>query len=104
MILYIGDQRMNDVEPSKRGVGMVFQSTRFTPTLTFTTTCLFGLKLANANKAEIDMRVEHAAEILQLTTFLSVSLKPYLVVNVNVLLSVVLGFSTKRIPTDEPLI
>ncbi|MCV5950172.1 ATP-binding cassette domain-containing protein, partial [Escherichia coli] len=24
--LYIGDQRMNDVEPSKRGVGMVFQS------------------------------------------------------------------------------
>ena len=26
----------------------------------------FGLKLANANKAEIDKRVEHAAEILQL--------------------------------------
>ncbi|MFA0524233.1 maltose/maltodextrin ABC transporter ATP-binding protein MalK [Vibrio sp. 10N.222.52.C3] len=64
--LYIGDQRMNDVEPSKRGVGMVFQSYALYPHLNLYDNMSFGLKLANANKAEIDKRVEHAAEILQL--------------------------------------
>lgn len=64
--LYIGDQRMNDVEPSKRGVGMVFQSYALYPHLNLYDNMSFGLKLAKANKAEMDKRVEHAAEILQL--------------------------------------
>ena len=64
--LYIGDQRMNDVEPSKRGVGMVFQSYALYPHLNLYDNMSFGLKLAKADKAEIDKRVEHAAEILQL--------------------------------------
>ena len=64
--LYIGDQRMNDVEPSKRGVGMVFQSYALYPHLNLYDNMSFGLKLAKADKAEMDKRVEHAAEILQL--------------------------------------
>ncbi|MCG9623698.1 maltose/maltodextrin ABC transporter ATP-binding protein MalK [Vibrio mediterranei] len=64
--LYIGDERMNDVEPSKRGVGMVFQSYALYPHLNLYDNMSFGLKLAKADKAEIDRRVEHAAEILQL--------------------------------------
>ena len=64
--LYIGDQRMNDVEPSKRGVGMVFQSYALYPHLNLYDNMSFGLKLAKADKAEIDKRVEQAAEILQL--------------------------------------
>jgi len=64
--LYIGDERMNDVEPSKRGVGMVFQSYALYPHLNLYDNMSFGLKLAKADKAEIDKRVEHAAEILQL--------------------------------------
>ncbi|CAE6930826.1 maltose/maltodextrin ABC transporter ATP-binding protein MalK [Vibrio alginolyticus] len=64
--LYIGDERMNDVEPSKRGVGMVFQSYALYPHLNLYDNMSFGLKLAKADKSEIDKRVEHAAEILQL--------------------------------------
>jgi multiple sugar transport system ATP-binding protein len=64
--LYIGEERMNDVEPSKRGVGMVFQSYALYPHLNLYDNMSFGLKLAKADKGEIDRRVEHAAEILQL--------------------------------------
>ncbi len=57
---------MNDVEPSKRGVGMVFQSYALYPHLNLYDNMSFGLKLAKAKKEEIDKRVTHAAEILQL--------------------------------------
>jgi multiple sugar transport system ATP-binding protein len=64
--LYIGGERMNDVEPSKRGVGMVFQSYALYPHLNLYDNMSFGMKLAKADKADIDKRVTHAAEILQL--------------------------------------
>jgi len=64
--LYIGEERMNDVEPSKRGVGMVFQSYALYPHLNLYDNMSFGLKLAKADKSEVDKRVSHAAEILQL--------------------------------------
>ena len=44
--LYMGDKRMNDVEPSKRGVGMVFQSYALYPHLNLFDNMSFGLKLA----------------------------------------------------------
>ncbi len=68
--LYIGDERMNDIEPSKRGVGMVFQSYALYPHLNLYDNMSFGLKLAKASKQEIDRRVSHAAEILQLSHLL----------------------------------
>ncbi|WP_367990138.1 maltose/maltodextrin ABC transporter ATP-binding protein MalK [Vibrio sp. NTOU-M3] len=68
--LFIGEEKMNDVEPSKRGVGMVFQSYALYPHLNLYDNMSFGLKLAKANKEEIDQRVEHAAEILQLSHLL----------------------------------
>ncbi|USD67145.1 maltose/maltodextrin ABC transporter ATP-binding protein MalK [Vibrio sp. SCSIO 43136] len=68
--LYIGDERMNDVEPSKRGVGMVFQSYALYPHLNLYDNMSFGLKLAKADKGEIDKRVSKAADILQLTHLL----------------------------------
>ncbi|MDA9557696.1 maltose/maltodextrin ABC transporter ATP-binding protein MalK [Vibrio sp.] len=68
--LYIGDERVNDVEPSKRGVGMVFQSYALYPHLNLYDNMSFGLKLAKADKAEVDKRVQHAAGILQLTHLL----------------------------------
>ena len=64
--LYISDKRMNDIEPSKRGVGMVFQSYALYPHLDLYDNMSFGLKLAKARKSEIDKRVSHAAEILQI--------------------------------------
>ncbi|HIF9277316.1 TPA: maltose/maltodextrin ABC transporter ATP-binding protein MalK [Photobacterium damselae] len=64
--LYIGDKRMNDVPPSQRGVGMVFQSYALYPHLNLFDNMSFGLKLAKADKSEIKRRVDHAADILQL--------------------------------------
>lgn len=64
--LYIGAERMNDIEPSKRGVGMVFQSYALYPHLNLYDNMSFGLKLSKTNKREIDARVHRAAEILQL--------------------------------------
>ncbi|WP_133126199.1 ATP-binding cassette domain-containing protein, partial [Vibrio breoganii] len=68
--LYIGEQRMNDIEPSKRGVGMVFQSYALYPHLNLYDNMSFGMKLAKADKDETKKRVEHAADILQLTHLL----------------------------------
>ncbi|MGB2078145.1 MAG: maltose/maltodextrin ABC transporter ATP-binding protein MalK [Vibrio sp.] len=64
--LYIDDERMNDVPPSKRGVGMVFQSYALYPHLNLFDNMSFGLKLAKADKAEVKRRVDHAADVLQL--------------------------------------
>lgn len=61
---------MNDVEPSKRGVGMVFQSYALYPHLNLYDNMSFGMKLAKADKGETDRRVKHAADILQLTHLL----------------------------------
>ncbi len=55
--LYMGDKRMNDVEPSKRGVGMVFQSYALYPHLNLFDNMSFGLKLAKADKNEIKKNV-----------------------------------------------
>lgn len=64
--LYIGEQRMNDIPPAQRGVGMVFQSYALYPHLNLFDNMSFGMKLAKADKAEIRKRVENAADILQL--------------------------------------
>ena len=64
--LYIGDQRMNEVAPSERGVGMVFQSYALYPHLDLFDNMSFGMKLAKADKGEIKKRVDHVSDILQL--------------------------------------
>jgi len=61
-----GDKRMNDVPPSERGVGMVFQSYALYPHLNLFDNMSFGMKIAKADKAETKKRVDHAADILQL--------------------------------------
>ncbi|PWI32666.1 maltose/maltodextrin ABC transporter ATP-binding protein MalK [Vibrio albus] len=68
--LYIGQERVNDIEPSKRGVGMVFQSYALYPHLNLYDNMSFGMKLAKADKKDIDQRVNHAADVLQLTHLL----------------------------------
>ncbi len=68
--LYIGDKRMNDVEPAKRGIGMVFQSYALYPHMDLAENMSFGLKLAGVPKEERDTRVNQVAEILQLAHLL----------------------------------
>ncbi|OOF42194.1 ABC transporter ATP-binding protein [Rodentibacter trehalosifermentans] len=68
--LFIGEKRMNDVEPAKRGIGMVFQSYALYPHLNVADNMSFGLKLAGVSKEERDQRVNQVAEVLQLTPLL----------------------------------
>ena len=64
--LYIDGQRVNDLPPAKRGVAMVFQSYALYPHMTVRENMAFGLQVLGANKAEIEAKVNEAAQVLQL--------------------------------------
>jgi multiple sugar transport system ATP-binding protein len=64
--LRIGDQVVNDLAPRDRDIAMVFQSYALYPHMTVRENMAFPLKLAGVDNAEIDQKVESAAEILDL--------------------------------------
>ena len=64
--LRIGDQRMNDVPPAKRGVAMVFQSYALFPHLSVFDNMAFGMQLAKLPPATIQQKVHEVAQVLQL--------------------------------------
>ena len=68
--LLIGGKRMNDVEPKDRDIAMVFQNYALYPHMTVYDNLAFPLKLKKVDKAEIDVRVREAAEILDITQYL----------------------------------
>ncbi len=62
----IGGRVVNDLSPSDRGIAMVFQSYALYPHMSVYENMAFGLKLAKADKAEIDRRVRAAAAVLNI--------------------------------------
>ncbi len=62
--LYIGDRRVNSVEPKDRDIAMVFQNYALYPHMTVYENMAFGLKLRKFSKQEIDTRVRQASQIL----------------------------------------
>ena len=68
--LFIGEQCVNDVAPSDRGVAMVFQSYALYPHMTVAENMGFALKLAGRSKADVAAAVGRAAEILQISALL----------------------------------
>ncbi|WDR05642.1 sn-glycerol-3-phosphate ABC transporter ATP-binding protein UgpC [Devosia rhodophyticola] len=64
--LDIGGTRMNDVDPSKRGIAMVFQTYALYPHMSVRQNMGFALKFAGVAKDEIDRQVDEAARILEL--------------------------------------
>ncbi|MCZ4094407.1 ABC transporter ATP-binding protein [Sinorhizobium psoraleae] len=68
--LTIDGARMNDVDPSKRGIAMVFQSYALYPHMTVRENMGFALRFAGVAKAEIERRVGEAAKILELEPLL----------------------------------
>jgi len=64
--LEIGGKRMNDVDPSKRGIAMVFQSYALYPHMTVRENMGFALRFAGVAKDQIARQVEEAARILAL--------------------------------------
>ena len=64
--LFIGDNRMNDVDPAQRGIAMVFQSYALYPHMTVRENMGFALRFAKKPKDEIARAVNEAARILEL--------------------------------------
>jgi len=64
--ILIGGKRVNDIAPKARDVAMVFQNYALYPHMTVRQNMSFALRLARRNRAEINQRVERAAEILGL--------------------------------------
>ena len=69
--LYIGDRLVNDIAPKDRDIAMVFQNYALYPHMTVYDNMAFALKLRHTPKAEIDRKVKEAAEILDITQYLS---------------------------------
>ncbi|MDD2237019.1 MAG: sn-glycerol-3-phosphate ABC transporter ATP-binding protein UgpC [Kiritimatiellae bacterium] len=68
--VYIDGKKMNEVPPKNRDIAMVFQNYALYPHMTVYNNMAFGLKLRHYPKAEIDKRVQEAAEILNIQPLL----------------------------------
>ena len=68
--LYIGDVLANDVAPKDRDIAMVFQNYALYPHMSVYDNMAFGLKLRKMPKEEIRRRVEEAARILGISSYL----------------------------------
>ncbi len=68
--LLIGGERMNDVDPSERGIAMVFQSYALYPHLTVRENMGFALRYAGVAKADIAKQVAETARTLGLEALL----------------------------------
>ncbi len=66
----IGNRVVNNVPPKERDIAMVFQNYALYPHMTVADNMAFSLKLRRAPKAEIQLRVNRAAEILGLQNYL----------------------------------
>ncbi|MBF0569825.1 MAG: sn-glycerol-3-phosphate ABC transporter ATP-binding protein UgpC [Candidatus Omnitrophica bacterium] len=69
--IWIGDRLVNDVPPKDRDIAMVFQNYALYPHMTVFENMAFGLKLRGYGRAEIERRVQEAAEILNIQKYLA---------------------------------
>jgi multiple sugar transport system ATP-binding protein len=68
--LMIDGARANDVDPSERGLAMVFQSYALYPHMTVAENMGFALRIAGTPVAERDRKVQAAAQVLELSPLL----------------------------------
>lgn len=66
----IGNRVVNDLEPAKRDIAMVFQNYALYPHMSVFDNMAYGLKIARIPKPELKARVERAAAILELSHLL----------------------------------
>jgi sn-glycerol 3-phosphate transport system ATP-binding protein len=66
----IGGRVVNRLEPSERDIAMVFQNYALYPHMTVYDNMAYGLKIAKVPRAEIEVRVQKAAKILELGALL----------------------------------
>ena len=67
--ILIGGKKVNNIPPKDRDIAFVFQSYALYPHMTVRENIAFGLKMRKVDKAEIEKKVQEAAEILDLTEY-----------------------------------
>src|SRR4051794_18717989 len=67
----IGDRVVNELEPKDRDIAMVFQNYALYPHMTVFANMAYGLRIRGFTKADIEARVNRAAEILELGPLLA---------------------------------
>ncbi|WP_300034895.1 sn-glycerol-3-phosphate ABC transporter ATP-binding protein UgpC [uncultured Roseobacter sp.] len=68
--MHIGAREVTHMDPSERGVAMVFQTYALYPHMTVKENMGFGLKMNGVPKAEIDAKVKAASDVLKLDVYL----------------------------------
>jgi multiple sugar transport system ATP-binding protein len=68
--IFIDGKLVNNLPPKDRDIAMVFQNYALYPHMTVYENMAFGLKLKKVDKKEIDIRVNEAARILSLESYL----------------------------------
>ena len=66
----IGEQRVNDLHPSKRDIAMVFQSYALYPNMTVEENISFGMEMRGVAKAGREKAVKDVAKLLQIEALL----------------------------------
>jgi len=66
----IGDRVVNSLEPADRDIAMVFQNYALYPHMSVRQNMAYGLKIRKLPQADIDRRVDEAAEILEISEYL----------------------------------
>jgi len=66
---YFSDKRINDLDPAKRNIGMVFQNYAIFPHLTVKKNVAFGLKNRKHSKDHIEIETQKFLELMQIAQF-----------------------------------
>jgi putative spermidine/putrescine transport system ATP-binding protein len=67
--IYLDGEPINNVPPHKRNIGMVFQNYALFPHMTVAENLAFPLRVRKMGKAEVEERVQHALDMVQLSEF-----------------------------------
>lgn len=68
---YFGERWINDLDPAKRNIGMVFQNYAIFPHLNVEKNVAFGLQNRKMDKAEIKKQTDHFLELMQIKEYAS---------------------------------
>ncbi|MDH4060440.1 MAG: ABC transporter ATP-binding protein, partial [Aquincola sp.] len=68
--VFIDGREVTSLPPAQRGISMVFQNYALFPHMSVADNITFGLAVRKVDKAESARRLDHAAELLGLTTLL----------------------------------
>ena len=66
---YFGDKRINDMDPAKRNIGMVFQNYAIFPNMTVEKNVAFGLKNRKLPKEEIKAKTDQFLKLMKIEEY-----------------------------------